>query len=307
MTSSGGRWRSRGSPGGLRRADKSTAKAVGPWTDGMEPPIGLPFGDPAAQTTGAGFLPTLPAIPWPRLPSLPNVHASGDRRPVAVGHRLRDAPARPDGRPVTIVMSLVAQVLHIALMIAAAPRARPARRHGWTRACPAEPGRRCCRNGVTLSDCPARPCRTARMSPPCRASHPPSPWAPRWPLPPWCLPSPSAWRCRRWPTCWSSSPCGHRPGRHRPCVARPPRPAARLRPTRRQCPRRPGRTGVHARHGRAGADGRYLQPRPRHRPAARGRSVAGSRVRGDADRAACLAARRHQPAGRGRRRGVGGR
>ena len=36
-----------------------------------EPPIGLPFGDPAAQSAGAGFLPPLPPIRWPRVPSLP--------------------------------------------------------------------------------------------------------------------------------------------------------------------------------------------------------------------------------------------
>ncbi|HEX3574426.1 MAG TPA: proton-conducting transporter membrane subunit [Rhodopila sp.] len=58
----------------LPRRSRKPAKIVGPWTDGMPPPIGLPFGDPAAQLTGAGFLPTLPvlaALRRPRLPSLP--------------------------------------------------------------------------------------------------------------------------------------------------------------------------------------------------------------------------------------------
>jgi hypothetical protein len=40
----------------------------------MQPLAGLPFGDPAAQSTGAGFLPALPVIPLPRprrFPALP--------------------------------------------------------------------------------------------------------------------------------------------------------------------------------------------------------------------------------------------
>jgi hypothetical protein len=39
------------------------AKIAGPWTSGMEPPVGLPFGEPAAQSAGGGFLPPLPDIP----------------------------------------------------------------------------------------------------------------------------------------------------------------------------------------------------------------------------------------------------
>jgi formate hydrogenlyase subunit 3/multisubunit Na+/H+ antiporter MnhD subunit len=52
------------------------AKIAGPWTSGMEPPVGLPFGEPAAQSAGAGFLPPLPDFSWfPRLrfPALPMV------------------------------------------------------------------------------------------------------------------------------------------------------------------------------------------------------------------------------------------
>jgi hydrogenase-4 component B len=48
-----------------RRQSRSQAKTVGPWTDGLQPPVGLPFGEPAAQSAGAGFLPALPHIAWP--------------------------------------------------------------------------------------------------------------------------------------------------------------------------------------------------------------------------------------------------
>jgi formate hydrogenlyase subunit 3/multisubunit Na+/H+ antiporter MnhD subunit len=54
----------------LRRA-RARSKVVGPWLEGMPPPEGLPFGDPAAQSTGAGFVPALPPLPFPRLPDLP--------------------------------------------------------------------------------------------------------------------------------------------------------------------------------------------------------------------------------------------
>jgi hydrogenase-4 component B len=40
------------------------AKFGGIWADGMPAPLGLPFGEPAAQSTGAGFLPALPAVPF---------------------------------------------------------------------------------------------------------------------------------------------------------------------------------------------------------------------------------------------------
>ncbi|HEY0422654.1 MAG TPA: hypothetical protein VGC82_04960 [Rhodopila sp.] len=52
-----------------RRSGKE-AKTAGPWTDGMQPPAGLPFGEPAAQSAGAGFLPVLPKMLLPRLPTL---------------------------------------------------------------------------------------------------------------------------------------------------------------------------------------------------------------------------------------------
>ena len=52
-----------------RRLGKE-AKTAGPWTDGMQSPAGLPFGEPAAQSAGTGFLPVLPAIHLPRLPAL---------------------------------------------------------------------------------------------------------------------------------------------------------------------------------------------------------------------------------------------
>jgi hydrogenase-4 component B len=55
----------------LPRRSRKHAKTAGPWMEGMQPPVGLPFGDPAAQSVGAGFLPALPDITLPRLPPLP--------------------------------------------------------------------------------------------------------------------------------------------------------------------------------------------------------------------------------------------
>jgi formate hydrogenlyase subunit 3/multisubunit Na+/H+ antiporter MnhD subunit len=46
-------------------------KPGGPWLGGTKPPVGLPFGEPTAQSSGAGFLPALPdlpALPGWRLP-----------------------------------------------------------------------------------------------------------------------------------------------------------------------------------------------------------------------------------------------
>jgi len=54
----------------LARRPGPEEKFAGIWADGMPPPFGLPFGEPAAQSTGAGFLPALPAIPAVRLLSL---------------------------------------------------------------------------------------------------------------------------------------------------------------------------------------------------------------------------------------------
>ena len=39
--------------------------AAGVWADGMQLPAGLPFGEPAAQSAGKGFLPALPDFPRP--------------------------------------------------------------------------------------------------------------------------------------------------------------------------------------------------------------------------------------------------
>jgi NADH:ubiquinone oxidoreductase subunit 5 (subunit L)/multisubunit Na+/H+ antiporter MnhA subunit len=44
------------------RWPRRPGKTAGLWAEGMAPPAGLPFGDPAAQSVGEGFLPTLPAI-----------------------------------------------------------------------------------------------------------------------------------------------------------------------------------------------------------------------------------------------------
>ena len=47
----------------VSRRSRQDRKPLGIWADGMAPPGGLPFGEPAAQSAGAGFLPTLPATP----------------------------------------------------------------------------------------------------------------------------------------------------------------------------------------------------------------------------------------------------
>jgi hydrogenase-4 component B len=41
-------------------------RTAGIWTDGMAPPVGLPFGEPAAQSAGQGFVPPLPDLPLPK-------------------------------------------------------------------------------------------------------------------------------------------------------------------------------------------------------------------------------------------------
>jgi hypothetical protein len=58
----------------LRQA-RARGKPAGPWMQGMQPQAGLPFGDPHAQSAGAGFLPTLPSVTLPRLPTLPKPKA----------------------------------------------------------------------------------------------------------------------------------------------------------------------------------------------------------------------------------------
>jgi hypothetical protein len=55
-----------------RRPGKE-AKPAGPWSDGMPPPVGLPFGEPTAQSAGAGFLPALPVIRIPRVRPAPRL------------------------------------------------------------------------------------------------------------------------------------------------------------------------------------------------------------------------------------------
>jgi NADH:ubiquinone oxidoreductase subunit 5 (subunit L)/multisubunit Na+/H+ antiporter MnhA subunit len=61
-----------------QRWHRRDGKAEGLWFGGMKPPIGLPFGEPMAQSAGAGFLPALPgipAVPAPRLPAPPRIAA----------------------------------------------------------------------------------------------------------------------------------------------------------------------------------------------------------------------------------------
>ncbi len=57
------------------RWSRRERKTVGLWVDGREPPAGLPFGEPAAQSDGEGFLPAVPALPRPRLPAIPTFAA----------------------------------------------------------------------------------------------------------------------------------------------------------------------------------------------------------------------------------------
>jgi hypothetical protein len=52
------------------RWSQPEGKIAGRWANGMESPAGLPFGEPAAQSTGEGFLPALPDLSLPRIPTL---------------------------------------------------------------------------------------------------------------------------------------------------------------------------------------------------------------------------------------------
>ena len=77
----------------LRQA-RARGKPAGPWMQGMQPPVSLPFGDPAAQSAGEGFLPTLPSLHPPAPPNPPQTQGTaGDHRTLADRHRLcRPAP-----------------------------------------------------------------------------------------------------------------------------------------------------------------------------------------------------------------------
>jgi hydrogenase-4 component B len=60
-----------------QRSMRKEVKVIGLWAGGMVPPVGLPFGEPAAQSTGEGFLPALPDNPLPRawrMPAPPRLH-----------------------------------------------------------------------------------------------------------------------------------------------------------------------------------------------------------------------------------------
>jgi hydrogenase-4 component B len=52
----------------VQRRMRKEVKVVGPWAGGMALPVGLPFGEPAAQSAGDGFLPALPDLPLPHTP-----------------------------------------------------------------------------------------------------------------------------------------------------------------------------------------------------------------------------------------------
>lgn len=52
----------------ISRRPVKDVRTAGFWADGLPPPNGLPFGDPASQSAGAGFVPTLPKIRLPQIP-----------------------------------------------------------------------------------------------------------------------------------------------------------------------------------------------------------------------------------------------
>ena len=60
------------------RWSRKEARTAGIWTDGMQPPLGLPFGDPAAQSVGEGFLPAppVPSLPRAALPRAASAQAA---------------------------------------------------------------------------------------------------------------------------------------------------------------------------------------------------------------------------------------
>jgi hydrogenase-4 component B len=54
----------------LPRRPHKESKVSGPWAGGLPPSAGLPFGEPAAQSVGQGFVPALPNFQLPRLPRI---------------------------------------------------------------------------------------------------------------------------------------------------------------------------------------------------------------------------------------------
>jgi hydrogenase-4 component B len=81
------------------RWSRQEVKTAGLWADGMAPPIGLPFGEPAAQSAGQGFLPALPDM---TLAQRPRTLAQPPRT-LAQPPRL---PALPPLRPPSAAMGL---------------------------------------------------------------------------------------------------------------------------------------------------------------------------------------------------------
>ncbi len=67
----------------LLRWRRREPRTVGPWMQGMDPPDGLPYGEPAAQASAIGFLPELPGIPLPKLPLVPAFPPLGRLSPTA--------------------------------------------------------------------------------------------------------------------------------------------------------------------------------------------------------------------------------
>jgi formate hydrogenlyase subunit 3/multisubunit Na+/H+ antiporter MnhD subunit len=70
----------------LARRHRKEPRITAVWSDGVAPSPSLPFGEPAAQTTGARFLPVLPPL-HPRLPLSP-IGAAIRLPAVAIGRRI---------------------------------------------------------------------------------------------------------------------------------------------------------------------------------------------------------------------------
>jgi hydrogenase-4 component B len=67
-----------------QRRTRKEVKVVGPWADGMVLPVGLPFGEPAAQSAGEAFLPALPDIRLPRVLRMPEMPSLRPLTPIGL-------------------------------------------------------------------------------------------------------------------------------------------------------------------------------------------------------------------------------
>jgi formate hydrogenlyase subunit 3/multisubunit Na+/H+ antiporter MnhD subunit len=108
----------------LLRWRRGEAKTGGLWFGGMKPPFGLPFGEPMAQSAGAGFLPALPYIAfWKRLAPPLFRHGPAQSGPPGAAPADRLAPgnaARFRTIPVSAALWLVLAAFGILLLAVAA-------------------------------------------------------------------------------------------------------------------------------------------------------------------------------------------